>query len=321
MLFLGKTNMPEDQSIIANEWNRRLNIFLGNVMRWSQIGESNTDIYCDSLRRKVGIDSVFIYQRNQASYHQVVFVEAKTVEKLDNISRAKIEEWANNFQDKIANIPLSPDFSQKFNPPSDSEYHLGIIALWVRENGGYSREKLSLWLSQLNLPQRRQNPINILFVSNFEINILCQIHTIIEELGKECEQISFQFPIYGNLPSPDGSCIPAEYLISKFFFVNVKRKKKIDNGNFTTEYQDESKLVFYLGAIKSYDDLRFIGLALRQFQLLANQNINIYILIDPIKIRNEIQSFNSEFSDSSCKFEFYRFSVPNDLPGWLDYDK
>ena len=45
--------MPEEQNIHADQWNRRLNSFLRDVLKWKQLGESNNDVYCEELKRKV----------------------------------------------------------------------------------------------------------------------------------------------------------------------------------------------------------------------------------------------------------------------------
>ena len=129
--------MPEYQNVVGEEWNSRLNKFLRVVLNWEQHGISNTDIFCENLKRKVGIDSVFSFRRNKVSRQQVVLVEAKTIEKIENLSRSKIENWIVDFQEKIAYVPHSQEFIEKFNTDENADYQLGLLALWVRDTNSY----------------------------------------------------------------------------------------------------------------------------------------------------------------------------------------
>jgi hypothetical protein len=269
------------------------------------------------LKRKVGIDSVFAYSRNRTSNQQVVFVEAKTVEKMDSVSRSKIENWVTDFLEKIACAPHSPDFSTKYLPDTDAAYQLGLLGLWVRDADGYSNEKIQTWLSQLNLPTRRQNPINIVFASNRIISSLCVIYQTIQSLRARDDygSISYFFPTYGDLPAADGNCIPVEALLSKFLFFPANRKQTIKGTKQIHEYP--SSIVFYSGDIKDYNDLRFIGLALKQFQILANAEIEIYTLHSPADMRNEVTAFVKEFAETGCSFVFHEIAVSDEIPGWL----
>jgi hypothetical protein len=310
--------MPEEQNVYAEQWKTRLNEFLGSVLSWKQLGESNTDIYCDDLKRKVGIDSVFAYKRNEYASQQVVFVEAKTVETLNNLSRAKIEEWVTVFLDKIVRVPHSHDFFNKFQPEGHAVYGLGLIGLWVRNADGYSEERLSNWLSQLSLPGRRQNPVNIAFISNRIISSICAITQVIRDLKHQENYVSIEpyFPIYGDFPATDGKSLPIESTFSKFFFYTAQKKQYLKSAE-TKHLEYPASIVFYTGEIESYDDLRFIGLALRQFQI-ASPEIEIYTLESPTKIRNEIKVFREEFAPKiNSEFKFNELTVSNDLPGWL----
>jgi hypothetical protein len=310
--------MPEEQSVYGNDWNARLNVFLTKVLHWNQLGESNNDVYCELLKRKVGLDSVFAYQRNSASNQQVIFVEAKTIERLESLSRAKIEGWVTDFLEKIINAPSSHDFADKYRPHSNADCSQGLIALWVRNADGYSDEKIQAWLGQLNLPIRRQNPVNIIFISNHIISKICSIHQTLQYLKEKNDfsEISFHFPTYGNFPVADGNCIPMEALLSKFLFCQAKRMQIIKGENRTSEYS--SPIVFYTGHINDYNDLRFIGLALRQFQILKpNTEIGVYIPDSIVRFRNEIKTFKSEFAESGCTCDFHEFTFSDELPGWL----
>jgi hypothetical protein len=310
--------MPEKQNVYADQWTSRLNRFLEGVLHWKQLGESNNDIYCEELKREVGIDSVFAYRRNEYSSQQIVFVEAKTVEKLDNLSRAKIEEWVNIFVEKIIHAPHSQDFFNKFQPDADANYGLGVIGLWVRNADRYSEEKLKNWLSQINVSSRRQNPINLFFASNRIISSICTITQIVDDLKNQKDYVSVElyFPMYGDFPLADTKSFPIESLFSKFVFYKATKKQHLINEG--DKYHPYSAwIVFYTGRIESYDDLRFIGLALRQFQLLGTE-VEIYTHKSPTSIRNEIRLFQEEFAPkTNSVFKFNELVVSNDLPGWL----
>jgi len=309
--------MPEDQNVWGEQWNGRLNNFLADVLNWTQLGDSNVDIFCPALKRKVGLDSVFAYKRNPRSTQQVVFVEAKSTERIENINRSKIETWIIDFVDKIAGLPFSQDFTQKFAPDTDAIYNRGLLALWVRDETSYSSEKIRNWLSQINLPTRRQNPIDIIFISNKQIAQLCAIHAKINELKSSDDfiRLSYFFPIHGNEIPADGSCIPIEILLSKFVFCKTIKRQNLIGSNSHNEY--ESYLVFYLGDIKEYADLRFVGLALNQFQIFGSAEVDIFTKYDPTEIRNDIANYKKEFAQYSDSYNFRQLKFPDSLPDWL----
>jgi hypothetical protein len=308
--------MPEEQNVWGGIWNRRLNSFLSDVMLWSQLGQSNNDIFCEELGRKVGIDSVFAYKRNPQCNQQVVLVEAKTAERSGNLRRVKIEGWVRDLAAKLTCAPHSPEFHEKFSPDTDAQYGLGLIALWVREFETYSHEQVSRWLAQLVVPKKRV-PINICFISNESIARLCAIHETIEHLeGKDAyKSAQYYFPAYGRQPPADGSCMPVEALLSKFVFCKARKAQRLKGRDEENEYS--AYLVFYLGVITSYHDLRFIGLALKHFQLVEADEIEIYTTYDPESIRNHIETFQAEFWQTNPGLDFRQLTVTNDLPGWL----
>ena len=310
--------MPEEQNIVAEQWNSRLSRFLGSVISWKQLGESNNDIYCEDLKKKVGIDGVFAYRRNAYTPQQVVFVEAKTIAKIDSLNRSKIEDWVNVFVDKIVHAPHSQEFFNKFQPDSNANYGLGLIGLWVRDTEKYTEEKIRNWLSQINVPARRQNPVNLFFVSNRVLSSISTIFQTIQDLRQKDNYISIEphFPAYGDFPVSDGKSWPIETLVSKFAFYKVRKKQfLINEGHKHHEY--DSSIVFYTGKLDNYEDLRFVGLALRQFQILGPE-IEIYTQASPTSIRNEIKVFKDEFaSGTNSEFKFNELTISNDLPGWL----
>lgn len=311
--------MPEDQNVWAEVWNTRLNRFLETVIGWRQLGRSNNDVWCERIQEKVGLDSVFAYHRNPSSNQQVVLVEAKTRERLDSISKSEIQKWVDRFTVKLENAPLSPEFREKFQPDTNAQFRMGLIGLWVRDSQSYSHPRLQQWLSQLHVAQRR-NPLNICFISNQTITRLCAIHDEVNALrsSESYTDVGYYFPSYGDKPSCDGNSLPVEALLSKFIFCQAKRHQRLVGSGGTHSF--DSSIVFYLGQLGSYHDLRFIGLALRDFQLLQAGEAAIYTLYEPETLRNEINGFKEEFRDKNVQFEFRQLTTNHELPGWLGQD-
>jgi hypothetical protein len=308
--------MPEDQNVQADSWNKRLNQFLKTVMQWQQLGQSNEDVWCESLKRKVGIDSVFAYRRNPSSGQQVVLVEAKTAEKMENINRSKIQEWIDKFIVKLECAPLSPDFQEKFHPDTNAQYHVGLIGLWVRNEETYIHSELEKWLSQVQVPKRRVS-LNICFASNESIGRLCAIYDELARLRGSAEyaSLAYHVPTYGEKPPADGTSLPAEMLLSKIVFLRSMKRQRLKGSQETRLYT--SHIVFYLGNINSYHDLRFIGLALKGLQFLQAPEIVVYTRYDPAVLRSPIEDFKHEWQDSNVEFHFRQLVVSNTLPGWL----
>lgn len=317
--------MPEEQSLWGDEWNQRFNRFLERVLGWTQLGESKTDIYCDRLKKKVGIDSVFAYKRNPHANQQIVVVEAKSAERLSNIDKSKVQKWVDDIIPKLEHVPYAPDFSEKFHPEPTAQFNLGLMALWVRDHTTYSPERLQEWLSQLRVPQRR-TPMNICFVSNQTIARHCEIHAEIHRLRNSggIKTARLYIPDYGGLAVADGNCVPIQSLLSKFIFYRVTRVQPLKGRDQLNEYSAD--VLFYLGRIDNYPDLRFVGLAVRQFQLgepTAGQpkEIVIYTVYEPISLRNQIEKFRSEFgTPNNIEFEFRRLDVSYQLPSWMEQD-
>jgi hypothetical protein len=304
--------MAEEQNVIAEAWNKRLNWYLENILRWEQLGVSNIDIYCDELRKKVGLDSVFSYKRNPNSNQQIILVEAKTSASIENLNRSKIQEWVDVFFEKVNCVPNSPEFTAKFNPEINAQFNIGLIALWVRDSQSYSFEEIQKWLSQLVFPKRR-NPSYLCFVSNHQLSRFYSIHNEIERLkqsGAEYKSIKYFFPDIGTQSTANGESIPIETLLSKFLFCKAKKMQPIRGGTNSNEY--DGNIVFYLGGLNEYHDLRFIGLALKSFQLLQVPEVEIYTNVDPVSMRTEIENFKKEFSDSNVEFHFSKISDSND---------
>jgi hypothetical protein len=308
--------MPEEQNVVGEAWNKRLNSFLSKVLLWTQLGPSNSDIYCADLRKKVGIDSVFSYKRNSTCNQQVVLIEAKTVQQIGNLRRTKIEEWVQDLVSKLSCVPHSPEFHEKFLPDSNALYALGLIALWVRGNETCSHDKLSKWLTQIAVPRKR-TPLNIGFISNRTITNLCTIHDTIKQLTNQesYESIRYYFPVYGRQPPADGSCIPMEALLSKFIFCKADKLENIKGKDTKNRYP--AYIVFYLGSLTSYPDLRFIGLALKHFQLIEANEVEIFTQYDPLTIRHFTETFNDEFRETNLEFAFRQLVNTNYLPDWM----
>ena len=313
--------MAEDQNEYGERWNQQLNRFLEVVLGWKQLGTSRNDVYCDDLRRKVGIDSVYAYKRNPHSNQQVVIVEAKTAERQGSISKSKVQTWLYELSDKVACAPHSTDFERKYSPEASADYRLGLIALWIRDSTTYQPKDLQTWLSQLEMPQRRPS-VNIGFISNDIITKFCAIEAIVKayRASNNYQDLRLYRPDLGTQPAADGSCFPVETLLSKFVFFKA-RKTQRPKGRDGDGDLYETSLIFYLGSITSYQDLRFIALAMKQFQLTQCAEVEIFTTYDPHKWRNQIETFKSEFQNTKPTFIFNSLSVNNDLPGWLQrYD-
>lgn len=304
--------MPEEQNVWGNEWNSRLNRFCTTVLRWRQLGDSNNDVWCERLRRKVGLDSVFGYQRNRLSSQQVILVEAKTIQRLDHISRSKIQSWCDDLLLKLEHAPLSPEFGDKYRPNIDAQFQVGVIALWVRDVATYDHSRLQEWLSKVKLPEKRV-PTHIFIVANQTIGRLCAIHEETKRLSA-----SYFFPSYGNNPPADGRSLPLEALVSRFLFGRETRYQKLVGSENRHPY--EQGLTFYLGEVQTYPDLRFVGLALRDLQLLLVKQQTIYTLYDPGVLRNYVENLQREFEQYDATFELRRLNVNHELPSWLEED-
>ncbi len=312
--------MPEEQNVQGERWHKLLNQFLKQVMGWEQLGDRNNDIYCEETKGKVGIDSVFTYKRNPHCPQQIIFVEAKTRKNMKALSSREMQKWINRIIYQLEYVPHSREFREKFTPDTDAEYNLGLLGLWIREHETYSHERLQELLYQLDFPPRSKKiPFNICFVSNQTIAGLCAIHEEFESLkhSGNYKDVTYHFPTYGERPSSDGSCIPIETLMSKFVFCKAKKLQRIKGKDEFNEYP--ACIVFYLGKIEEYHDLRFIGLALKQFQLFAGtEDIDIYTLYDSLYLRNHIEAFQREFQDQNVEFNFERLSITYDLLRWLE---
>jgi hypothetical protein len=315
--------MPEEQGVWGDAWTDRLNMFLKTVLRWRQHGTSNNDIRCDELGRKVGIDSVLSYKRNSTSYQQIVIAEAKSLQKMGSFTRGRVQNWVEDFIPKLECVPHSEDFTRLFVPETNAQYQLGILAVWIREQDTYSHDDFQRVLSQIQIVRRR-NPLNICFISNWHIIRMCAIHDTLEQLisRKEYQDIQYYFPTYGLLPDADGMYIPIETLVSKFVFVKAKKiqKLKVSKEEKNNAITYDSYIVFYLGAITNYSDLRFIGLALKNFQMFKVPELDIYTYKDITEIRNFIENFRQEFTDSGTEFIFHQLDLPSNLPGWLSHN-
>jgi len=323
--------MPEEQIVIGSSWHKRFNEFLRYVLRWKQLGDSSTDIL-DPMREKRqerGLDSVFAYKRNSSSPQQVVLVEAKTAERMRNIGKLKLEEWVAVLLSKLEHLPLAQEFKDKFQPDTDAQYQLGLIGLWVRDIEADSHSQLQAWLSQVYVPNRRM-PCCIGLVSNQTITRLCAIDQQVQEIrgSSVCQSISYHFPDYGDKPPAEGSSVPFESIFSEFVFLNARLLQPTKGGSGPVPYN--AYIVFYLGDVQGYSDLHFIGLALRQFQMLKTGALIVYTLRDPIDIRNETAIFRGEFRlgppstglvidqrEPGDSIEFRQLVPSNQLPSWM----
>lgn len=310
--------MPEAQNVWGDNWQQQFNKFLGIVLKWQQLGASNTDIVDPNTNRPRGLDSVFSYKRNTHSAQQVILVEVKSTENLQYLNKSKIQEWITTLFSKLERLPRSKDFQEKFQPETDAQFQLALLGLWVRDEHSYSASKLSEWFSQVHLPQRNM-PYYITLISNDTITRLISIHEEIERLrhSDQYDSIEYFIPDYGNLPSCDGNCLPLEMIFSKFIFCKARKRQKLKGNNNSYNLYDAS-IVFYLGSLKSYDDLRLVGLALRHFQLLKTQEVEIYTLNDPTEIRNEIANFKKDFypENGQDEIKFDRLVPRNQMPSW-----
>ncbi len=323
--------MPEEQNVRGNIWHGRFNRFLRVVLKWEQLGDSSTDIP-DPVREKRkdrGLDSVFAYKRNPQSPQQIVLVEAKTRGKMTDISRLKIQDWVDDLHTKLVRLPSAKEFKDKFQPEIDAQYQLGLIGLWVHDVETYSHSQLQTWLSQVYVPKRK-TPCCIGLISNRTITRLCAIHEEVRKLrgSVTCQDIRFHLPDYGDKPSADGSIIPLETVFSKFVFFNADMLQPTKGDSPPVPYK--AYVAFYLGDVQSYSDLHFIGLALRQFQMLRTGELLVYTLRDPTDIRNEIANFKREFQlisistgqttdyeESGDNMKFRQLVPGTQLPGWM----
>lgn len=311
--------MPESQNVWGDSWNKEFNKFLETVMSWKQLGESNTDIINPITGKPRGIDSVFAYNRNPNSPQQVILVEAKSITKLKNTNRSKIQDWIITLLTKLENLSLSQEFKEKYQPELDAKYQLGLLGLWVRNTESYSASILQSWLSQIQVPNRKL-PHYIGLISNHTITNLLAIYEEVERLKSTefCENVEYYVPDYGRLDSVDGRCLPIETLFSKFIFCRAKMLQPLKGKKNFDSY--EASITFYLGNIQNYDDLRFVGLAIRNFQLFKMGEVIIYTFRSPTEIRNEIANFIKEFTpvtgDAPIKFE--QLIPKNQIPSWMN---
>lgn len=324
--------MPEEQSVRGHSWHARFNRFLEAVLGWKQLGDSSTDIP-DPARMKHkerGVDSVFAYRRNPRSPQQIVLIEAKTVERMRNIGRVRLQDWVANLHAKAERLPSAQAFKDKFRPETDAQYQLGLIGLWVRDVETYSHSQLQAWLSQVHV-SKRKTPCHIGLISNRTITRLCAIHEEIQEFKRSdmCQSIRYHFPDYGEKPLADGSSVPLEAVFSRFVFCNASMLQPTKGDSRPIPYQ--AYITFYLGDVHDYPALHFIGLALQCFQMLRTDELIVYTLRDPVDLRNQIATFKEEFHlvpDSPeraashgrsgvADIQFRQLVPNNQLPGWM----
>lgn len=307
--------MPENQNEWGESWNQQLNGFLKTVMRWEQLGVSNIDITNPITGKPRGLDSVFSYKRNPISNQEIVLVEAKTVEKLQNINKYKIEGWIGVLLDKLESLPNSEDFLEKFRPETNASCKFGLIGLWVRDIDTYSETQIQEWLSRLDVPSRRRQ-YYIGFVSNKNFNLLYAVHREIERLRgiKEYSKVHTYFPYFGDKPKIEGDSYIFETFFSKFVFYRATKLQTIKGKGEENPYLQN--IIFYLGDIENYDDLSFIGEAMLRFDLFQQEDIVIYTLNSKQKLRSEIEQFKKEFIEksASCQIEFEQLILSEELP-------
>ena len=160
--------------------------------------------------------------------------------------------------------------------------------------------------------------------------VMARIHEEIEEfkISDMCHGIRYHFPDYGEKSPTDGLSMPFEAVFSKFVFCKASMLQSTKGNSPPVPY--EAYIAFYLGDIQGYPDLRFIGLALRQFQMLKTDELIVYTLRDPVDIRNEIVVFKEEFQlattspdqvntlgQSENNVEFRQLVPNNQLPSWM----
>jgi len=308
--------MAEEQNVQADLWNRKLNFFLKNTLQWRQLGTSNVDVSCSTLKAASGIDSVFAYKRNPRSYQEVIIVEAKAYETLENLNKSKIQDWIDTLAKKLEHVPFSADYQEKFSPEEGAERPVGLIALWIRDHKQYSQEVLDKYLSSIVTP-KKNNPLVIYFISNQIIAQFCAIKETIDKLqrSEEYQNLKCFFPKYGDKPHANGTSIPIESLFSKILFYKGDRliRKK------SHQTVEKVCIVFYLGAIKEYHDLKLISLALKDFQILSEvDSVKIYTLLEPTEFRHHSPKLDHIFSDFDVEFKFAKLSINNDLGGYLE---
>ena len=61
----------------------------------------------------------------------------------------------------------------------------------------------------------------------------------------------------------------------------------------------DASIVFYFGDVRTYNDVHFIGLAIKRFQLLKTHELIIYSLLPPTDIRNYIATYKKDTMDNS----------------------
>lgn len=307
--------MPEEQNIRGDNWNRQLNKFLKTVLGWQQLGQSGTDITDPKTGKPRGLDSVFAYYSNSHTPQQIVLVEAKTIEILKNVNRGKIQQWMTTFFGKLESLTTSREFKEKFQPDTDAHYQLGLIGLWVRDVDSFSDVTLQRWLSEIHLPERKVC-YHIGLISNNIISRFCAVFEEVERLKEsKYKDLEFYIPDYGNKPSADGKSLPIEVLFSKFIFCRGEKDEEIRGRHISIP----TSIAFYFGEINTYDDLHFIGLALKQFQLLKSDEVILYILRDSEDMRNQIARFRDSFPLAKAKegIEVKQFVPKNKLPTWI----
>lgn len=291
--------MAEAQNVWGDSWHRELNAFLSNVLNWNQLGERNVDVMDPETGRDRGLDSVFSYKRNQNSNQQIVLIEAKRIANIHNTSKGKIENWISTLSEKLNQLPHSKEFSNQFRQESGADFGLGLVALWIEDTADEAEMKLHTWLSQIRTPERRIVQ-HIGFISNDVITRLIAVHEEIERIGGslECEIINYYVPDYGDLPASDNESLPFESLFSKLIFCKAKMRQELIGRPEEVNFYDQV-YVFYLDPIISFDDLNFIGIVLRSFQLLHSNPIVIYTLHQRTEIRHYIAQFSKEFDRNS----------------------
>lgn len=312
--------MPELQNVWGDNWNNQINKFLEVVLGWEQLGISNSDVLDPETGKLRGVDSIFAYKRNSIAPQQVVFVEAKTTGNFNNLSKSKIQDWLTIIFSKLENLGNSKDFKEQYQPEDDADYHLALVALWVRDENNFSKETLSNWLSQIHLGHRK-TPYRICLISNEIINNWIAIHEEIDRLvrGREEEYktITHFVPDYGSLPTCKNNVIPIETLVSKMMFCKAEKVQKL-RGTENKENYYSAVIMFYIGEIHNFDDLLLAGLALKQFQLFQYDEITIYTIEDLVKIRSHVENFKRQFKDYSGEIKFARLVPKNQIPSWME---
>lgn len=311
--------MAELQNVWGESWHRELNAFLSTILNWSQLGESSTDVIDPHTSHPRGIDSVFSYRRNQNCNQQIILVEAKRIANINNTNRSRLEDWIITLSDKLGQLPSSKEFRGKYGTETGADYGLGLVGLWIEDQTDGTEKKLRTWLSQLRLPEKKP-ALHIGFISNLEIARLIAIHEEMDRIrhGEDCENISLHMPDYGTLPTTDNVCLPFESLFSRFVFCKAKMRQRLKGSDIGYSLYDRI-LVFYLDPIGSFEDLYFVGLALRHFQLTQDYDITIYTTAKHTEIRDYIAQFHQKFGQHNSRNEI-RFDtlIPKTkIPSWM----